>query len=62
MIEKVLALLTSVRFWVIILSAIVAVLNGNPLLDTIQVALAAIVALGTIDSAAVKFSSKKEEK
>lgn len=62
MLEKIGAILGSVRFWVIVLSSIVAVLNGAPLLDTIQLALAAVLGVGTLDSVATKFSSKKEEK
>lgn len=62
MVQKMGDLFGSIRFWVIILSAVVAILNGNPFLDTIQVALAAVVTIGSIDSAAIKFSSKREEK
>lgn len=62
MIEKLKALAGSVRFWIIVLTATLAILNGQPLIETVQVALAAIVTVGSVDSFATKLSSKKEEK
>lgn len=59
MIQKIGQLAGSVRFWIVVLSAIVAVLNGSPLLDTIQVALAAVVGIGTLDSVGKSFAGRK---
>lgn len=56
--KKVLHLLGSVRVWIIALTAMLAVLNGNPMVETIQAALMAIVALGSADSVATKFGGK----
>lgn len=57
--SKILKILGSVRFWIIVLTAVLAVLNGQPVIETVQVALAAVVALGTVDSAALRLSGKK---
>ncbi len=62
MIEKIKALVGSVRFWIVVLTAILAVLNGQPVIETVQVALIAVVGIGSVDSFALKLSSKKEEK
>ncbi len=62
MIEKIKTLFTSVRFWIIILTAVLAILNGQPLIETVQVALIAVVGIGSVDSFALKLSPKKEEK
>ena len=59
MVSKITAITGSVRFWVIMLSAVVAVLNGSPLLDTVQVALAAVVAIGTADSISSRIGGTK---
>lgn len=56
MANKVIVLLGSVRFWILTLTAIVAVLDGQELLTVIQVWLAAVAAVGTLDSIATKFS------
>lgn len=51
---KIFAILGSVRFWIIVLTAALGILNGAPVIETIQTALAAVVALGTFDSIALK--------
>lgn len=56
---KIAGLLGSVRFWIIVVTAVLALLNGMPLIETIQVALAAIVALGTADSVASRIGGTK---
>ena len=57
--EKIKALFGSVRFYIIILTAVLAVLNGQPVIETIQVALAAIATLGTLDGIASRFAGTK---
>lgn len=59
MIDKIKALLGSVRFWIIILTAALAILNGQPVIETIQVALGAIAALGTFDGIASRLAGTK---
>lgn len=59
MVAKVFALFGSVRFWIIVLTAALAVLNGQPVVETIQIALAAVVSLGTLDSVASRVSGSK---
>lgn len=59
MAQKILALLGSIRFWILTLTAVLAVLQGAPLLDTIQVWGLAVAAVGTIDSAASKIGGGK---
>lgn len=54
MTEKVLDILASVRFWIITLTAVVAVLDGNAVLTVVQAWLAAVAAIGTLDSVATK--------
>lgn len=54
MMQKIIPILGSVRFWIIVLTAVLAILNGQPVIETIQVALAAVVAVGSLDSAARK--------
>jgi hypothetical protein len=56
---KILAIVGSVRFWIIVLTAVLAVLNGQPVIETIQVALGAVVALGTFDSIASRAAGTK---
>lgn len=64
---KIVALLGSIRFWVITLGAASAFLAGveksgfnlASLLDTITVWLAAVAGVGTLDSIAEKFGIKK---
>jgi len=58
MISKVVALLGSVRFWIVTLTAVISVLNGAPVLETFQVWAAAVVGIGTLDSVATKIASK----
>lgn len=58
MASKVFKILGSVRFWIIVLTAALAVLNGAPLVETVQVALAAVVGVGTLDSVASKIGGK----
>jgi len=65
MIEKIKALLCSIRFWIIVLGAIIAVLQSIntvgidlvQILDIIKVTLIAIVGLGTLDSVSVKLGT-----
>ena len=56
---KLLALLGSVRFWILTLTAALAVLQGAPLVETIQMWGLAVAAVGTIDSAASKIGGGK---
>ena len=51
---KIKALLGSVRFWIVTLTAIISVLSGTPVLETFQVWAAAVTAIGTLDSIATK--------
>jgi hypothetical protein len=50
MVDKIFALLGSVRFWILTLTAVVSVLQGMPFLEVFQVWAAAVVGLGTLDS------------
>jgi len=50
MVDKIIALLGSVRFWILTLTAVVSVLQGMPFLEVFQVWAAAVVGLGTLDS------------
>lgn len=59
MIDKILGILGSVRFWLLTLTGLLALLNGQPLIETTQVWLAAIAALGTADSIASRFAGTK---
>ena len=59
MIEKIKAILGSVRFWIVTLTAVVAILNGQPVLEVVQVWLGAIATLGTLDSVAKNFAGTK---
>ena len=52
--EKLFAILGSVRFWIITLTAVVAILDGNAIMTVIQAWLAAVAAIGTLDSVAKK--------
>ena len=54
MVNKVLAILGSVRFWIVTLTAALAILQGQDPSTVAQVWLAAIAAIGTIDKAAEK--------
>jgi len=56
--SKILALLGSVRFWILTLTAVLAVLQGNPLVDTIQLWGLAVAGVGTLDSVASKIGGK----
>lgn len=70
MIDKLKAILGSVRFWIVTLTAVLALLqavaNGSFTLDvafnTAQVWLAAVVGIGTLDSVAVKFGTATKKK
>jgi len=65
MLDKIKALFGSLRFWIIILGAVIAVLqsisttglNMVDILDIIKVTLIAIVGLGTADSIVTKFGA-----
>ena len=59
MITKILAILGSVRFWIITLTAVISILQGSPLLDVVQVWLIAIATLGTLDSVAKNIAGTK---
>jgi len=59
MLEKVLNILGSVRFWIVTLTAVVGVLNGQDVSTVVQVWLAAVAGLGTLDSVATKFSGNR---
>lgn len=49
MARKVIAILGSVRFWALTLAAGAAILNGQDFLLVVQVWLAAVAAVGTVD-------------
>lgn len=59
MINKIKDLLTSVRFWIVTLTAIVSVLQGMPVLEVFQAWAAVIVGIGTLDGAASRFAGTK---
>lgn len=59
MASKIGALVGSVRFWIIVLTAALAILNGQPLIETIQVALGAVVGVGTLDSVASRIGGAR---
>jgi len=59
MAEKVFALLGSVRFWIVTLTAVISVLQGTPLLETVQMWAAAVVAIGSLDSVASRFAGSR---
>lgn len=58
MLNKIFAIFGSVRFWILTLTAVIAILDGQAVLSVIQVWLAAVAALGTLDSFALKFGGK----
>lgn len=58
MLKKVLNIMSSVRFWIIVLTAILALLNGADFIPTVQYALSAVVALGSLDSFGKKLAGK----
>lgn len=53
-VEKILSILMSVRFWILTLTAVLGLLNGQPVVMVLQVWLGAVAALGTLDSVANK--------
>jgi hypothetical protein len=57
--EKALGILGSIRFWILALTAILAILNGEPVLMVLQVFFAAVAGLGTLDSVASRFAGTK---
>lgn len=68
---KLTALLGSVRFWIITLTAVVAILQSKVdvgfydlahILDIVQVWLGAVVGVGTLDSLAQKLSGVTKKK
>ena len=59
MANKIFVLLGSVRFWIVTLTAVISVLSGTPLLETLQVWAAAVTAIGTLDSVAGRFAGTK---
>jgi hypothetical protein len=66
MLEKIVRVLGSLRFWIVTLTAVIAVLTGVEksgfsmvdLLNTIQVWLLAVAGIGTLDSIAEKLNKK----
>lgn len=68
--KKVGVILGSVRFWIVSLTAVVAILEGlvagtltsTFVFDTVQIWLAAIVTIGTLDSVATKFGTTTTKK
>lgn len=69
--DKIQNLFTSIRFWIITLTAIVAILQGYvdanvfvmaDILMIIEVYLGAVIGIGTLDSIATKFGISMREK
>lgn len=60
MIQKILGILSSVRFWIVTLTAVVGILNGQDVSMVIQVWLGAVAALGTLDSVASRIGNKNQ--
>jgi len=56
--SKILALLGSIRFWILTLTAVLAVLQGASLIDTVQIWGVAVAGVGTLDSVASKIGGK----
>lgn len=59
MVDKVFTILGSVRFWIVTLTALVAILDGDAVLTVVQGWLAAVAAIGTLDSVASRFAGTK---
>lgn len=66
MVDKIKALLGSIRFWIVTLTAVVAILEGYvdagafvfvDALEIFKVWLATVAGLGTLDSVATKFGT-----
>ena len=57
MVDKVFALLGSVRFWIVTLTAVVSVLQGAPALEVFQLWAGTVVGIGTLDSVATRFGN-----
>lgn len=55
---KIGALLSSIRFWAITFASLAAILNGQEFLTVVQAWLAAIVTVGSMDSAASRIGGK----
>jgi hypothetical protein len=58
MINKILGILGSVRFWIVTLTAVVGILNGQDVVTVVQVWLAAVAGIGTLDSMASRIGGK----
>lgn len=58
MIQTVLSILGSVRFWILTLTAVLGILHGQPAVEVIQIWLGAVAALGTLDSVANKIGGE----
>ena len=58
MVQKVLEILGSPRFWLITATAVVAVLNGADFQVTLQAWTAAVVGIGTVEKVAAKIGGK----
>lgn len=56
--DKIVGILSSVRFWIVTLTAVVGVLNGQDVVTVVQVWLAAVAGLGTLDSVASRIGGK----
>jgi len=67
--SKIKALLTSVRFYIVTLGAVATYLSGGEadgytwalVLESVQIWLAAVVAIGTLDSIASKFGANRTQ-
>lgn len=59
MIDKILGILSSVRFWIVTLTAVVGVLSGQDTSTVVQVWLGAVAGLGTLDSVASRIGGTK---
>lgn len=58
MASKLMAVLGSIRFWIVVAAAGTAVLNGTDIMVAVQNALIAVAGIGTLDSIASKFGGK----
>lgn len=58
LLDKLLSIFTSIRFWILTLTAVLGILNGQPVVTVLQIWLAAVAALGTLDSVANKIGGK----
>lgn len=59
-VSKIGGILSSVRFWILTLTAVISILNGQDSVSVVQVWLGAVVALGTLDSVAKNIAGTKK--